>query len=189
MPNSFPTPGVTGSTLPTVDGGGVAFTAAAQAIQAAGQAKNDAALAGPLLPSMRAIVAQGRFMLTLPVDYTLADGAVLYTVPALQGGARVAIERAYWEVVTAWTGGVSSAIGIASSNASYATKGDLLGGAAGDVASGLTVGFKGTVGAKAASQGVIVLVQGDTIVFNRVTSVFTAGSGLLQIPCSLVPSS
>lgn len=180
---------MTGSLLPTADGGGVAFSPASQAIQAASLARNDAQAAAPLLPSLRAIVAQGRYMLTLPIDYTLADGAVLYTVPLLQGGARVAVERAYWEITVAWTGGVSSAIGVSSSNAGYATKGDLLGGAAGDVASGLTVGFKGTLGARAASQGVIVLIQGDTIVFNRITAAFTAGSGLLQIPCSLVPPS
>jgi hypothetical protein len=136
-----------------------------------------------------AVLSQGRFTLSLAVDFSKADAAVLYTVPALPGGGRLAVERAFWEVLVAFTGGASSAIGLSSSNAGYTTKGDLLGGATGDVLAGLTVGFKGTIGAKAASQGVIVLIPGDTIRFDRITSAFTAGSGFAHLPCSVIPPS
>lgn len=131
------------------------------------------------------LYVQGDYTLAFPVDFTKADAAVLFTVPT---GLRVQINRPFWEVTTAWTGGASSAIGISSSNANYNTKGDLLGGASGDVAAGLTAGFKGTIGAKAASQGVIVLVAGDTIRFDRIVSVFTAGVALVHINMQIVPA-
>jgi hypothetical protein len=139
-----------------------------------------------------ALISQGRFTLSLPVSFSLADAAVLYTVPSLPGGGRLAIERAFWEPLASFTGGASSAIGISSSNASYNTKGDILGGASGDVAAGLTFVapfFKGTIGAKAATQGVIVLVAGDTLRFDRITSAFTAGNGYVHLPCSILPPS
>lgn len=136
----------------------------------------------------QAVTGAGRFTLTLPITFALADAAVLYTVPA---GMRISLERAFWEITTSFTGGSSSAIGISSSNTNYNTKGDLLGGASGDVAAVvISTGnpFKGTVGAKAATQGLIILVAGDTIRFDRVTSVFTAGVGLVHIPCTIIPS-
>jgi hypothetical protein len=132
-----------------------------------------------------AIAGQGRFTLTLTVGFANTDAQVLYTVPA---GLRLSIERALWEVITPFTGGSSSAIGLSSSNASYNTKGDLLGGASGDVLAGLTAGFKGTIGAKAATQGVIVLVAGDTIRFDRIVSAFTAGAGFAHLPCTIIPA-
>ncbi len=141
-------------------------------------------------PALAAAVAgSGRFTLTLPVTFANTDAQVLYTVPS---GLRVSLERAFWEVLVSWTGGASSAIGLSSSNANYNTKGDLLGGASGDVAAGLlSTGnpFKGTVGTKAATQGIIVLVAGDTIRFDRIVSAFTAGSALVHIPCTVIPSS
>lgn len=134
---------------------------------------------------MTSMFNQGAFSLQLAVDYTLADAAVLYTVPT---GIRLAVGRSFWEVTTAFTGGSSSAIGISSSNSGYNTKGDLLGGASGDVLAGLTTGFKGTIGAKSASQGVIVLIAADTIRFDRITSVFTAGVGIVHVPCWVLPT-
>lgn len=136
----------------------------------------------------QALTQAGRFTLTLPVTFNTADAAVLYTVP---NGVRLSVERAFWEPTVSWTGGTASAIGASSSNASYSTKGDLLGGAAGDVAAGLVstgAPFKGTIGAKAATQGVIVLVAGDTIRFDRIASAFTAGAGNIHIPCSVIPT-
>lgn len=135
-----------------------------------------------------AIAGSGRFTLTLPITFALADAAVMYTVPS---GLRISLERAFWEITTSFTGGASSAIGVSSSNANYNTKGDLLGGAAGDVAAVvISTGnpFKGTVGAKAATQGLIILVAGDTIRFDRVTSAFTAGVGNVHIPCTIIPT-
>jgi len=142
-----------------------------------------------LAAQLKALYDQGDAILALPVDFTKADAAVLYTVPT---GIRLQLGRAFWEITASWTGGASSAIGLSSSNASYSTKGDLLGGASGDVAAGLTFVaplFKGTIGAKAASQGVIVLVAGDTIRFDRITSAFTAGTGLAHVPVQLLPAS
>jgi hypothetical protein len=135
----------------------------------------------------QALTQAGRFVLTFPVTFNTADAAVLYTVPA---GVRVSVERAFWEPTTSWTGGTASAIGVSSSNTNYTTKGDLLGGATGDVAAGLVstgAPFKGTIGAKAATQGVIVLVAGDTIRFDRITSAFTAGAGNVHIPVTIIP--
>ena len=133
-----------------------------------------------------ALCGQGRMTLTLPVNFNLADAAPLFVVPP---GMRIAIERPLIEVIVPFTGGAASAIGLSSSNVGYNTKGDLAGGAAGDVAAGLTAGFKGTLGTKAATQGVIVLVGGDVIRFDRITSVFTAGSGFAHIPFSILPAS
>lgn len=132
------------------------------------------------------IAAQGDAVVTIPVDFNKADAAVLFTIPA---GYRCQVGRAFWEVTTPWTGGASSAIGVSSSNANANTKGDILGGAAGDVAAGLTAGFKGTVGAKIAALGLVVLVAGDTIRFDRIASAFTAGAGFLHLPLQSVPAS
>ncbi len=120
--------------------------------------------------------------LTFAVGFALADAAVLHTVEA---GYRLVPLVPWWEVTTSWTGGSSSAIGVSSSNAGLSTKGDLLGGASGDVAAGLlSTGAlaKGTVGAKIGKPGA-VLVGGDTIIFDRITSVFTAGAGYVHFPC------
>lgn len=142
-----------------------------------------------LAAQLKALFDCGDAVLAFPVDFTKADAAVLYTVPT---GLRLQIGRAFWEPLVSFAGGAASAIGLSSSNASYNTKGDLLGGAAGDVAAGLTFAapfFKGTIGAKQASQGVIVLIAGDTIRFDRITSVFTSGSGFAHVPVQLLPTS
>lgn len=129
-------------------------------------------------------------ILTIPCDYTMVDGAVLYTVPA---NLRLLVPaHPFWEVLTSWTGGASSAVGVSSSNANYNTKGDLLGGATGDVAATMvSTGnpFKGTIGAKVASQGLVVLVAGDTVHFDRITSAFTAGTANLHLPAQILPAS
>lgn len=135
--------------------------------------------------------AQGFLQGTLELDVTFnnADASVIYTVPV---GYRMKIVSAFWEPSIAWTGGTASAIGLSSSNAGYATKGDLLGGAAGDVAAGLTVvaatPCKGTVGAKVASGGTVVLLAGDTIRFDRITSAFTAGAAKVHLCYQLIPT-
>lgn len=121
----------------------------------------------------------GVAILKLAIGFGTADGAVLYTVPA---GHNLRINRAWWNVQTAFTGGSSSAIGIDSSNAAYNTAGDILGGATGDVEADLAAGQKGgTVGAKMSSNQVVVLVPGNTIRFQRITSAFTAGAGYLML--------
>lgn len=125
--------------------------------------------------------------LKLPFTFSNADASTLYTIPT---GLIIEIGRAYWEIGTSMTGGASSAIGISSSNASYNTKGDILGGATGDVAATLvSTGVKykgGTLGAKFGSNGMVVLVGGDTIRFDRITSAFTAGAGFVHLNYRLI---
>jgi len=104
---------------------------------------------------------------------------VLFTVPA---GHYLRVSRTWWNVQSAFTGGSSSAIGASSSNAAYNTKGDLQGGASGDLLAALTAGQRpGTIGAKFGSNGVVILAPGDTIRFDRITSAFTAGAGYLMV--------
>jgi len=120
--------------------------------------------------------------LKLPIGFALADAAVLYTIPA---GIKISLNDWWWEITTSFTGGASSAIGISSTNTDYSTKGDLLGGAAGDVVATLVstgrVHKGGTIGAKFASNGKCVLVGGDAIRFDRITSAFTAGAGYVHV--------
>lgn len=119
------------------------------------------------------------FALKIAIAYTLADAAVLLTVPT---GKRLLLERTFWEVTTAWTGGSSSAIGLSSGATAYNTKGDLLGGASGDVLATLVAGVKGgTIGAKFGSNGIILLEPGATVRFDRITSAFTAGAGYVHL--------
>lgn len=119
------------------------------------------------------------FALKLAVAYTTADAAVLLTVPT---GKRLLLERIFWEVITGFSGGSSSAIGLSSSQTGYTTKGDLLGGASGDVAATLVAGVKGgTLGADFGSNGIILLEPASTIRFDRITSVFTAGAGYVHV--------
>ena len=113
--------------------------------------------------------------------FETADGAVLFTVPA---GARLILGRGYWDVTTGFTGGSSSAIGIAGP-APHDTAGDLLGGSSGDVAATLTVGVKlGTIGTDTAAG--VMLKAGDTVTFERITSAFAAGAGRARFVAHLL---
>lgn len=114
------------------------------------------------------------------VSFNNANNDVLFTVPT---GFVLSLTRTWWEVTADFTGGTSSTIGLSSSNSSYSTAGDLQGGASGDAAAALTTGKAkpGTVGAKFGSNGMIVLVAGDTVKFNRITSAFTAGTGYAHL--------
>lgn len=116
----------------------------------------------------------------LAVGYATADAAVLYTVPAEK---RLMIEQTFWEVTTGFTGGTSSAVGVSSSQSPHNTKGDLLGGATGDVAATLVAGVvEGTPGASfSGSPGIVVLEAGATVIFDRITDAFTAGAGFVHI--------
>ncbi|NUP08447.1 MAG: hypothetical protein HOW73_20550 [Polyangiaceae bacterium] len=123
--------------------------------------------------------------LAFPIAFGTADGAVLGTVPT---GCALLVLRGFWEVTTAFSGGSSSAIGLASSQAPHTTAGDLLGGASGNVEADLTAGIKeGTVGADQAAG--ILLVAGATITFERITSAFTAGAGYAHLVCVVIKPS
>lgn len=125
--------------------------------------------------------------LKLAFAFGTADATALFTVPT---GFKLRIERAYWEIIASMTGGSSSAIGVSSTNAAFNTKGDILGGASGDVAATLVQTgspYKGgTLGAKLGSNGIITLVATDVIRFDAITSAFTAGNGFVHITAQLI---
>lgn len=129
----------------------------------------------------------GPVHLKLPIAFGTADAATLCTVPT---GSRLQILSAFWEVTTSFTGGSSSAIGVSSDDTDYSTKGDILGGASGDVLATLVstgrVYKGGTIGAKFGSNGIVVVGSGKIIRFDRVTSAFTAGAGFVHITGVLV---
>jgi hypothetical protein len=131
--------------------------------------------------------ADKHFVMKLAIGFATADAALLLTV--LEGFALRMVEYPFWEVTADFTGGASSAIGVSTNKASYNTKGDLLGGATGDVAAGLTAGVKvGTMGVKLdtpAERQALILVEGDAIRFDRITSVFAAGAGFVRLPVVL----
>lgn len=127
------------------------------------------------------------FWLALPFTFATADATVLFTVPA---GGRLYVHRTLWEIAVSMTGGSTPAIGLSSSATGYTTKGDLQGGASGDLTAALTAGLRpGTLGAKFGSNGVVVLPAAATVRFDRVADAFTAGSGFAHLHCSLLPSS
>lgn len=129
--------------------------------------------------------AAGTVDLALPFAFGTADGAVLLTIPA---GARFQLDSAHWEIVADMTGGTSSAIGVAATG--NATAGDILGGASGDVAAGLTAGVRpGTIGAKMdtdAELHAMLFLPTNTFTFERITSAFTAGSGYVHLRGTLL---
>ena len=126
-------------------------------------------------------------VLKLPIDYTLADAAALLTVPE-QMALRL-VGMPFWEITTGFTGGTASAIGV-SSDSIATTKGDLLGGAAGQLTAVIgTAGVKpGTIGPlidTPAEVQAFVLIAGKIIRFDRIASVYTAGVGFVHIPVAI----
>lgn len=123
---------------------------------------------------------EGMVDLALPFSYATADGATLLTIPT---GCRLQLDSAHWEVTTLFAGGSSSAIGVAATG--FATAGDILGGAAGDVEATLTAGVKaGTIGAKMDTDAELhtTLFQATNVfTFERITSAFTSGVGYVHL--------
>lgn len=125
--------------------------------------------------------------LKLAVDHTLADAAVLCTVPA--GFALRLTGMPFWDVVTGFTGGTNAAIGV-SASAIASTKGDLLGGAAGELTAVLgTAGIKaGTIGPKIdtlVELQAFFLKAADFVRFDKIADTYAAGAGFVVIPCVL----
>lgn len=129
----------------------------------------------------------GRVVLAFPFTFATADAAILATFPT---GCRFRLHETAWKVSTTFAGGSSSAIGASSSTISGATtKGDLLGGASGDVAATLVStaanGFvSGTAGAtmdSIANKRTKIFVPTSTLRFDRITSAFTSGVGEVQL--------
>ena len=127
------------------------------------------------------------FTMKLPIGFGTADAASLCTVPT--GFCLRLTGLPFWDVVTPFAGGAASAIGISSDQTGSSTKGDLLGGATGDVEATLVAGvIPGTIGAKQdtlAEQQAVVVPAGKKLRFDRITSVFTSGAGYVQVPVAL----
>lgn len=142
---------------------------------------DDILVVTPTNASGRWLRKVGTVDLKLPIGFATADGATLLTMPT---GARMIVRRCYWEVTTAFTGGSSSAIGLAGPSP-HNTAGDLLGGSGGDVEATLTAGVKlGTIGADTAAG--VLLKAADTVTFERITDAFTAGAGYAHVVGDLV---
>jgi len=124
--------------------------------------------------------------LKLAIGFATADAAVLFTVPT---GFRLELERLWWEITTNFTGGTSSAIGVSSATAPHETKGDLLGGAGGDVAATLAAAngnVGGTIGASFGSNGIVVLPAAAILRLDRIVDAFTAGAGFVHVLARLI---
>lgn len=143
----------------------------------------------PAVGTGRFLRADKSFTMKLAIGFGTADAAVLSTVPAQMAVRLTGLP--YYEVDTGFTGGAASAIGLSSgTNASCNVKGDLLGGAGGDVTATLgAAGQKGgTVGGKTgtiANQQAIVLSAADTLRFDRIVSAYTAGAGFICVPVAV----
>lgn len=130
--------------------------------------------------------APGYVDLACPFTYATADGAALLTLPT---GCRLQLLDAYWEVTTGFTGGSSSAIGVASTTRS--TAGDILGGSGGDVAATLVAGaaIPGTIGTTMDTLAELHanrFAAGEAFTLERITSAFTAGAGKVHLVGHLV---
>lgn len=139
-------------------------------------------------PDASAYASAGRWLrcvgevdLAVPFTYATTNNATIFTLPT---GAVFALERAYWEVTTGFTGGSSSAIGVSSTTRS--TAGDILGGSSGDVAATLVAGsaIPGTIGTTMDTITELhanVFAAGEAFKLNRITSAFTAGVGKVHL--------
>lgn len=126
-------------------------------------------------------------VLKLPFSFADADAHALLTVPA--GFVLRLIGCPFWDVTTSFAGGSSSAIGVSTDVTGYDTKGDLLGGAAGDVEAGLTAGVRaGTLGGELNDNvgfAALALIEGDVIRYDEITSAFTSGAGFVCVPVAI----
>ena len=130
--------------------------------------------------------------LKIPLLFSQVDTAVLYTIPTLVNGASsLKIDGAFWEITTTYVTAGSAKLAVSCSRAPYTGVGSILGGT-GDTAATLVNTTKyvpGTIGTgytAAATTGKILLVAGDTITLNVITSTFSAGAGFLHLDCSFV---
>lgn len=153
---------------------------------------DDILVVAPDAGSGRWLRVPGDVDLALPISFSTATAAVLYTVPT---GARFRLRDAYWEVLSAFTGssgGGAAAIGLSSTNMTgLTTKGNILGGASGDVLATLVTGVTaGTIGVGIDTVAELhtntILIPGITIRFDRFTDQFTGGSGYAHLVGDLI---
>lgn len=153
---------------------------------------DDVLVATPGAGSGRFLRMPGADKFELAFTFATADAAVLLT---MQAGQELAVERVLWRISADMTGGTASAIGVSSNKTTptnWSTKGDILGGATGDVAATLVASgglLAGTIGADmdtlTKTRG-LVLKATDTLKFDRITSAFTAGSGSVVVVGTLM---
>jgi hypothetical protein len=150
---------------------------------------DDILVAAPSSGTGRWLRAEGVALLKIPFTFATSDAAVLLTIPA---GCILSLHNFAWDIDTGMTGGSSSAIGVSSSNhTGHTTKGDLLGGAAGDVAATLVASTAdytaGTIGAAfhTVANRRPAMKAADTLRFDRITSAFTAGAGSVLVFCTI----
>ncbi len=151
---------------------------------------DDILVAAPDSGSGRFLRLPGAGKFELPFTFATLDAAALLT---MQAGQELAVERVGWRISTGMTGGTGSAIGVSSNKTTptnWSTKGDILGGASGDVAATLTAGLKvGTIGADmdtlTKTRG-LILVSGDVLRLDRITDAFTAGAGNVVVVGTLL---
>lgn len=124
---------------------------------------------------------EAAFPLYVEATFATANNAVLYTVPT--GFRLQIIGRPSATVTQSYASVGGAAFGLSSSNSAYNTAGDLFGGASGSLSAALASGIRaGTIGAKLASQGLVVLIAGDTIKADVFTSTFEAGAAKFCFP-------
>jgi hypothetical protein len=143
----------------------------------------------PAVGSGRWLRANTTVSLYLPIGFGTADNATLFTVPV---GARLHPREAWWEIATSYSGGTGTpSIGLHASPTGWSTKGDILGGAAGDVNATLVstnTRMVGTIGAKldTRTNGRLILIAADTLNYDRISSVATAGAGAARVLCDVL---
>ncbi len=130
--------------------------------------------------------ADGSISMSLAVDKTTADAATIFTVPV---GVRLRVKTAWWDVTTSWSGGTNSAIGVHASPSGYTAKGAILGGSGGDVQATLVstnTREVGTVGSALGATDRLILIAADTIKFDRIVDLFTAGAANVRVACDVL---
>lgn len=145
-------------------------------------------VATPAAGSGRWLYAASTCALTIPVTKDNTDNQTIFTVPA---GSRLKVREAWWEVSVSWTGGTTPAIGVHASPTGWTTKGDILGGASGDLTATLVstdTRMTGTVGAKldTYAHGRLIMIAADTFKFDRIADAFTAGAANVRVLCDVL---
>lgn len=149
---------------------------------------DDALVITPTAGSGRWLRLPGACRLQFTIGFGTADAAVLWTVPT---GALVNMVEFYWTITTNWTGGTASTIGLSSTKTGFTTKGDLLGGAAGDAAAALTTALSpamGTIGAgfDTLAKRRVLWKPTEILRHDRITSAYTAGAGAVNVICDVL---
>jgi hypothetical protein len=126
-------------------------------------------------------------LFSMPIGFGTADAAALLTIPA---GCLLIPRDFWWTISVDFAGGSSSAIGV-SASVGPDTKGDLLGGAAGDIATNLEAADSptwGTIGLEwdTVAERRIFLAAATVLRFDRITSVFTSGAGTVEMLARVV---